>query len=533
MSGLRYKSSLSLSGLAIPLFALFGSVLFELSLQLTALIKLSLSLGISLALPTIAVALSIAFTLIAQFNIALGLSLPSFNLNFALAISFELTLVLGFKATLEALINAIENASLVAYGWFGSAVDLGASLTTALSSAWPDGTDGDQDVTAFLFVATTGGSYSKDQIAKIALMPVPNPPPTPQHPPPPANSYPPPQAYEDGLAGVSIAPPTSPGGVQATATLTVDNSVATGIGAITGYTVTNHGSGYTSMPLVQVTDTVSIVSATTATPIVVTLPNPLSIPVGQGFGMSYVLETAGDPVKGTANAKVLTTTTIALYHDSGFTDPVAGTAAFTGGTVTGGGAGAAALVTMGGGAVNALQSFLDGLEWPTSTALVGKVISFKAMLATAFGLMIDLDGNLQARANLLGGIKLSVDVLPPSISASLELLAQISANLKANLNVKLPDLTVSAAAALSAQIEAVAKLVARIGFFLGLAAADITLEIWEYQGPGNQFGAAVAAGPGAVGWHDHTGAGTSVTAAVFGLTNPASAGAFSALFPGA
>lgn len=519
-----YKASLPLSGLAIPLFALFGSVLFELSLQLTALINLSLSLGISLVLPTIAIALSVVAVLTAQFTIALGLSLPSFTLNFALAISFELVLVLGFLATLNALIDALINASLLAYGWFGSAVDMASALGST-GNAWPDGTSPDTDIKAVLFVATSSGSFGKDQIESISLMPTPSPPPTPQHPPPPAGAYPPPQAYEHGLVNLVIAPPAS--GTPAAGTVTVDNSVRTGIGKITGYTITNHGSGYTSMPSVQISDTVQIAAIAAGSPVVLTLPNALTIPVGQGFGCSI----AGDAndFNGQANAKVLTATTVALYKDSAFTDPISGSG--TSGTITGGGTGAAALVTMGGGAVNALQSFLDGLEWPTSTGLAGGVITFRAMLATVFGLMLDLQGNLQARANLLGSIKIGLDVIPPSISASLELLAKISANLKANLSVKLPDLTVSLAASLSAQIDAVAKLVFRIGFLLGLASVD--LEIWEYNGPGSGLGAAVANGPGATGWHDHTGPSTPVVAAVFGLTNPASAAAFSALFPGA
>lgn len=606
---LKYKASLSLSGLVIPLFALFLSVLFELSLQITALIKLSLSLGISLALPTIAVALSIVVVLVAQFNLALSLQLPSFVLSLAIALDFELTLVLGFLATLELLINAIAEASLVAYAWLGPSSALGGALTAELGSAWPDGTGGDQEVTAFLFVATSSGGYSKDQIANIGNMPKPDPPPEPQHPPPPDGAYPPPQAYERGLANLKISAPTGPGGEQATGTVTVDDSVATGIGAITGITLTTHGSGYTSMPTVEVSDTVAIVGATVATPIVVTLPHALTIPVGSGFGVTVadvlgstevatatptspitisILSTSGlvtcsippgdygitglngtwyvkalsstraelwadrdftmpsagvgaytggaklaGNINGGACAKVATSTTIELYADKDFTLPISGYGTYAGGTVSGGGAGAAALVTMGGGAFNALQSLLDGLSWPTSTGLVGKVYTFKAMLATVFQLMLDLEGNLQARANLLASVKVGVDFIPPSISASLEFLARCSANLAANLEVELPNLTASLSASLTAQIDAIASLTARIGFLLGLATADVKLEIWEYTGPGSGLGAAVAQGPGAVGWNDRTAPSAPVTAAVFGLTNPASVSAFNTFFSGA
>lgn len=541
---LAYKSSLSLTALVVPLFALFASVLFALSLQLTALIKISLSLGVSLVLPTIAVALSIAFTLIAQFTIALGLSLPSFTLNFAIAIDFELTLVLGLLASLQVIIDAIAEESLIAYGWFGSAANLAAALTSAVGSVWPDGTASDAPVTAYLFVATTSGGYGRDQIEKLGIMPQPDPPPTPpDHPPenpaPPDGSYPPPQTYETGMAGLSISPPTGPGGTQATGHVTVDNSVSTGIGAITSITIDNHGSGYTAPPIVQVVDTVDIVSIASATPVVLTLPNALAIPVGNGFAVTVADATGDAAINAQHRAKVLTPTTVALYKansdpmDPSFSTPFPGVGSYSGGTATGSGQGAAALVTMGGGAQNALQSLLDGLHWPTSTALEGGVITFKAMLVTIFSLMFDLQGNLEARANLLGSIKIGVDVIPPSISASLEFLAKVSANLQANLNVSLPSLSVAMAAAVSAQIEAIASLVARIGFFLGLATSNIVLEIWQYDGPGSGLGTAVASGPGTVGWHDRTGPSSVVTAAVFGLTNPASATAFSSFFSGA
>lgn len=607
---LQYKASLSLTGILIPLFSLFASVLFALSLQITALLSLSLSLSVSLVLPTVSLALSLTLALIAQFTIALGISLPSFSLDLQIALDFELVLVLGFLASLEIIIDAIAEESLVAYAWFGPGAALGGALTNAIGGGWPDGTDSGQPITAYLFVATTAGDYSKDQIASLGMMPVPAPPPAPQDPPPPDDAYPPPQAYERGLVGISISAPTAPGGTQATGTVEVDDSIAPGIGAVIGVSIVDHGSGYTSMPSVEVTDTVEIVSATTDTPIVVKLPNPLDIPVGEGLGISvsgvigtttvesagatspiiirvsdttglvscqiqpgdyglegligtwyvralsdtqaelwsdaefsipssgsgaYVLGSAtlSGNICGGRTAKVLSPTTIALYTDADMLIPVSGYGTYEGGTVTGGGCGAAVLVTMGGGPTNALQSLLDGLHWSTSPALEGGVITFKAMLLTVFTLMLDLKGNLQVRANILGSIKLGFDFIPPTIDASLELLGKISANLSANLAVELPSLTASISATLNAQIDAVASLVARIGFFLGLATGNVTLEIWQYDGPGSGLGPAIASGPGSVGWHDMTPASTSVSVAVFGLTNPASATAFQAIFPGA
>lgn len=608
---LTYKTSVPLGGIAVPLFALFLAVGFELILQLSALLSLSLSLGVSLVLPTIAIGLAIVANLIVQFNLALSFSLPSFTLNLALALDFELVLCLGFIATLKLLINAIASVDLCAYGWLGPGADLGTYVDNAIGAGWPDGTPSTTPITAYLFVATSHGPYTPDQVAALSLVAPPPPPPEPSSPPPPAGAYPPPQSYETGLAGVSIAAPPA-GGTQATGTVTVDNSVRTGVGAITGVTIVDHGSGYTSAPTVSITDSVPIVSATVATPIVVTLPNALAVPVGLGLGVTIAgvegstvildasatmpivvtLPATGGLVTasispgayglsglngtwyaralspttaelwadaaftipsqglgtytpssanlagnicGLQHAKVLTPTTVALYSDQALSVPVAGFGTYSGGTATGAGTGAAATCTMGGGAVNALRSLINGLPWPTTEGLAGGVIQFSVMLSVIFDLMKLLLGNLEARASLLAGAKIGVGFSPPTIAASLQLLAKISANLSANLNVKLPSLSVSAGAALSAQINAIASLAGQIGFFLGMSQAGLglELEVYQYTGPGSGLGAAIAAGPGAGGWHDGTVPGVPVVAGVFGLTTPASVAAFSTFFAGA
>jgi len=594
----------------VPLFSVFLGVAFELILQLDALISLSLSLGVSLVLPTIAIAIAITLNLILQFNLALSFTLPDFTLNLSLALSFELTLVLGFTAVLELLINAIASVNLCAYGWLGPGADFGTYVGNAIGAGWPDGTPSSTPITAYLFVATSRGSYTPDQVAALSLVAAPPPAPVPTSPPPPPGAYPPPQSYEAGLAGVSISAPP-PGGTQATGAVTVDNSVAPGIGAITGVTIVDHGSGYTSAPSVSITDTVGIVSATVASPIVLTLPNPLGIPTGQGFGVTvaavlgstvildatptlpivitvastaglvsasvppgsyglqglngtwfckvtssttaelwadagYTIPTQGfgaytpssanlsANVCGLQHAKVLTPTTVALYQDQALAVPVVGLGTYSGGTVTGAGTGAAATCTMGGGAVSALQSLINGLPWPTEEGLAGGVIQFSVMLSAVFDLMKLLLGNLKARASLLAGASASVGLTPPTISASLQLLAKIAANLQANLDVKLPSLSVSAAAALSAQINAIASLTGQIAFFLGMSQSGLglELEVYEYTGPGSGLGPAIAAGPGASGWHDGTGVHVPVVAGVFGLTTTASATAFSTFFAG-
>ena len=621
---LVYKSSVPLAGIAVPLFSLFLAVGFELMLQLSALISLSLSLGISLVLPTIDIGICICLQLIVMFNLALSFTLPSFNLNLSVAIDFELELVLGFIAVLEGLINAIATVDLCAYGWLGPSADFGTYVSSSIGSGWPDGTPSSAPIQAFLFVATTSGAFKPDQLAALSTVAAPPPAPEPTSPPPPAGAYPPPQCYEAGLAGVTIAAPP-PGGTQATGTVTVDNSVSTGIGKITAVNIVDHGSGYTSAPMVSITDTVNIVSATVASPIVVTLPHPLSIPIGHGFGItvaavegSTVISSAvtappgappaGAPaglqvivitipstagitsisilpgdyglmglngiwflkalspttaelwadagfsipssgsgtytpssatlaanIAGLQHAKVLTPTTVALYQDQALTVPAVGVGTYTGGTVTGAGTGAAATCTMGGGATNALQAFINGLPWPTTEGLAGGVVQFSVMLSVVFDLMLALLGNLKARASLFASASASVQFLPPSIAASLELLAKISANLTANLTVKLPSISASASAALSAQISAIASLTGQIAFFLGMSKAGLglELEIWEYTGPGSGFGPAIASGPGTAGWHDGTGVHVPVVSGVFGLTTTASQSAFATFFAGA
>ena len=641
---LQYKSSVPLQGLAIPMFGVFLGIAFDLTLQLSALLSLSLSLGISIVLPTIEIGIAVCINLILAFNLALGFSLPSFAINLSIALNFELVLILGFIAVLKAQLAAMANVNLCAYGWLGPAADFGTYVGNDIGPGWPDGTPSGDDVKVLMFVATTRGPYTPDQLAALALV-APPPPPTPD-PPPPAGAYPPPQSYETGLAGVSISAPP-PGGTQATGTVTVDSSVSTGIGAITSVNIVDHGSGYTSAPTVSITDTVPIVSATSASPIVLTLPHALTIPVGHGFGITVagvvgsttildavpgVTDTAGllaaaqaaqaaattpDPTaaqaaataaaaaagpivvtvadttgivtlaippgsygleglngtwfakilspttaslwadegfsqpsngsgsyvqssaKAAANvcglqcAKVLSATTVALYSDQALSIPVVGVGTYSGGTVTGGGTGAAATCTMGGGAVTALQSFINGLPWPSTEGLAGGVIQFSVMLSVVFDLLNLLLGNLEARASLLAGAKLSASFTPPSIAASLQLLAKISANLAANIAVKLPSISISAAAALSAQINAIAKLSASINFFLGMSQAGLELEIWEYTGPGSGLGPAIAAGPGTSGWHDGNGPTVPVVAGLFGLTTAASQTAFGVVFAGA
>jgi hypothetical protein len=401
-----------------------------------------------------------------------------------------------------------------------------------------------------------------------------------------------------------VAPP--PGaGATATGSVSVDSSVTAGIGAVTGVSLDplGHGSGYASPPPVQIVDAAPIVSATVASPIVVTLPDALSIPALSGFGCTVVgvlgstvvraatatspivvtlastadITTAAIPpgsygmtglngqwhvralsgtraelwsdaaytlpsngsgaytadsarlaanVNGGQHAKVTSPTTVELYQDAAFLVPTVGVGTYTGGTLAGSGAGAVANATLGGGALQTMRLFFSGMPWPTTPGnLAGGATKLSIALGGVFPLIGDLLTELRGRANALGSINFSVT--PPSITASLELLAAISANLSANLEITPPDLSISASATLSAQIQVIADLVARIGLYIGL---DGELLVYKYEGPGSGLGPAITAAL-APGWHDGTSPSVPVVAGVFGLTNPAAAAAFSVFFP--
>ncbi len=59
--------------------------------------------------------------------------------------------------------------------------------------------------------------------------------------------------FNTGSVGIVIAPPDMPGGVQATAT--VNLAIVNGTNQITGYTITNPGSGYSVPPAIYLTST--------------------------------------------------------------------------------------------------------------------------------------------------------------------------------------------------------------------------------------------------------------------------------------
>ena len=533
--GLAYVKSASLTVLCPALFVeVFGEVSLELALQLSALLTMSLSLGVTLILPTVALTIVLVLAMIAAFELALGLGLPSLTVNLALSFSFELAIVEAILAAINLVLPSF-GADVVAYAWNGTGAALGPALTGSLAEGWPDGTPASASVTAWLLVATSAGPVPSGQVDSVSLQSAgtqPAMPPWPPPPPSPLPPYPPPQNYEQGIASVTFSAPPG-GGTTATGTVTVDSSISTGIGAVTGVTVTGRGSGYAAPATATITDSVAILGATDATPIVLTLPAALTIPVSMGFGCTVSGVTGNTAANGSWCAQVLTPTTVALYVDAAFTEPSTGSGAWTSGTgtLTGGGSGAAVTVTMGGGAQAAMGGFFDGLDY--GGGLRGEALTFAKLLGGSFGLLQALLLNLEGRKALLGGASVSVGVTPDDVAASITFLGQILATLRLNLSAAPPKfgLSASASVALQAQIAAIASLVAELGVLLGLAGVD--LEIWSYTGPGSGLGAAIAAGPGTSGWHDATPPTSTVYATIVGMTTPAASDAFGVIFSGA
>ena len=538
---LKYIGSLALDILCPDLFAAFGSVAIDFALQASGFVQLEASIGFTFIIPDIVGQIVIAAELAAAFELAIGLTLPNFNLELSLAIGVKLAIVEGILALLSPL-AALASAGLEVYGYGGPGAGLGAAVTTSLAQGWPDGTSADESVVALVFGATSSGTIPVSQVRSVALLPPAPAPPAP--PPPPALPTP---SYEHGMASCTLSAPP-PGGTQALASITVDNSVSTGIGAVTAVTLLDGGSGYTSPPSVTISDTVVPVAITgPGVPIVITLPNPLLIPIGQGFGVMIAQVQGNTAANGNCSAKVLTPTTIELYGapvigpaptytvGPSFVTPLVGNGTWTPGTglVTGSGHGAAASATMGGGSSAALQGFFSGAGLPASGLEFQGSITLGAVCGGTFDLLLELVASLELQAGQLE-LQVKAALTLPTLTGSIALLLQIEATLKAALAAipPMPSISLAFAASIAAQLKVIANLAAQVAFQLGLIGAGVELEVYSYEGPGDGFGPALttALGPG---WGNGTPPSNDVQVLILGATSEASATALSIFFAGA
>ena len=538
---LSYVSSLSLDVLCPDLFAAFAGVAIDFALQAAGFLQLEASIGFTFVIPDIVGQIAIAVELAASFEIALGLSLPSFNVELSIAIGAKLAILEGILALLTPL-AALAEAGLEVYAYGGPGSALGGAVNTAIQDGWADGTPAGASVTALVFAATSSGTVPVTQVRSVALLPPAAVPPAP--PPPPTLPVP---SYEVGMASVTLSAPP-PGGTQATASITVDSSVSTGIGAVTGVSLIDGGSGYLTPPTVTISDTVVPAGMTgDGVPVVVTLPTPLTIPIGDGFGVAVSKVEGNTAANGNWSAKVLTSTTIELYEPAvigppptytpgpNYVTPVLGNGTWTPGSgqVAGNGTGAAASATMGGGAVAAMIGFFNGVDLPAAGLEFAGSITLGAMCGGTFDLLLELVASLTLQAGQLEA-QLEAALTLPTISGSITLLAEIVATLRAALAAipPMPSISLAFAASIAAQLEILANLAAQVAFQLGLIGAGVELAVYSYEGTGAGFGPALTATLGS-GWGDGTPASNDVQVLLLAATSEVSATALDVFFAGA
>jgi len=489
---MKYVGALTLSVLLAPTFALYAGVSLDLALELTALVALSASIGISI--PNLTAQIALAVQLSAGIQVAVDIGLPSVSASLGLALSAQLVIIEGLLATLSGIL-AIGGASIQAYTYSGPGSDLGIQLTDALTTSWPDGTPANDNVEALVLAATSSGTFPVGELASLTLLGGGG-------------------GYERGLCSVSISG-------SAAAAPTINPST----GAITGFTISSHGSGYVTPPTVSISDTVNLSSATNASPIVVTIADTTDVTAVTISGVQ-----GNTAANGQWCAKVLSGTTIALYADGAFTVPSVGNGPYTGGgTVTGNGGGAAAVPIMGGGSIAQLISFFSGLVFGNGLVEAGS-IALSSICQATFDLLVDLQSELELEASLLASATLNFGIVPPTIAPNLTIVGAIDANLTAALDFQLPSIQASLLATVNGRAQVVLGLIAAIGAQLNCATENLL--IFTYSGPGAGLGAAVSSAIGS-GWPDSTPASAQSNVVILGATTPAATAALSTLFPAA
>jgi hypothetical protein len=495
---MRYVGAITLAVLCAPAFAVYAGVSLDLALQLTALVAISASIAVSIPDLEAQIAAAVALTL--GINVAVEIGLPSISADLGLSLNARLAIVLGLVAAVKALLT-ISGASLEAFTWVGAGSELGPALTTALADGWGDGTPANDNVTALVLAATSTGTYPLGELASLQLL---------------GGG----QAYERGLCSVSLSG-------SATATPTINPST----GSITGFTITSHGGGYVLPPTVTISDAVVFAAATNASPIVVSIADTTDV---TAVTIAGVTGPAAEGLNGQWCAKVLTSSTIALYKDSAFTLPTSGSGVYNpatdGGMVTGNGSGAAAVPILGGGAIAQLQAFFS-LFFGKGLQAAGTV-TLAALCSVSFSLLAELLGELELEAKVLGGASLNFAVVPPTIGGNLAIVASIDATLKAALEFfpPLPSIQASLLATVNGRLTFIAALMAAIGAQLGASTEELL--IFTYSGPGSGLGAAIDEAIGG-GWPDTTPASSSADVIILGATTPAASAALNVFFPAA
>jgi len=153
---LTYVGAISLPVLVPSVYASIGAA----SVMINAAFQGNLSVHASFSaspptLPGILAGLT-AFEVSLVEAISLGLPSVSFDVSAAASLVASLNLAFDLLIILDALLAA--NIGIYAYSYTGIANAMGAALTTALASTWPDGAPTNTATNAFIFGAVTPGA---------------------------------------------------------------------------------------------------------------------------------------------------------------------------------------------------------------------------------------------------------------------------------------------------------------------------------------------------------------------------------------
>lgn len=135
---------LSVAALMAPTFGVYASIVAELGVELTGLVDIGASIGVTL--PTLTLALAVVVALAAQLTLMLELDIPGFDLS--VSFNAQVAVLLGIALALRLALSVGGVAGIEAYTYRGT--DLGGGLTSAGLS--------EDTVTAYVFGATSSGA---------------------------------------------------------------------------------------------------------------------------------------------------------------------------------------------------------------------------------------------------------------------------------------------------------------------------------------------------------------------------------------
>lgn len=153
---LTYVGAVSLPALVPSVYASIGAAGVAISAAFQGNLSVSASFSASPpTLPTILAGLT-AFEVSLVEALALGLPPISFDVTVTATLVASLNLAFDLLIVLDALLAA--NIGIYAYSYTGLGNAMGASLTTALATTWPDGAPTNTATNAFIFGAVTPGA---------------------------------------------------------------------------------------------------------------------------------------------------------------------------------------------------------------------------------------------------------------------------------------------------------------------------------------------------------------------------------------